>query len=157
VKKCTKCGELKPLSEFRKKIHKSGNVGKRSACKTCEYSRITAWRHRSSEKIRNERLRNNFGISLSEYNKMLEDQGGFCAICGGVDQNKALAVDHDHETGEIRGLLCSKCNTTLGLIHDDVVTAERIALYLSPEYRLKILFGIPVEFPAAKLARMELK
>ncbi len=52
-------------------------------------------------------------------------QGGVCGICGGRDRDRDLAIDHDHETGEIRGLLCSRCNTALGSFRDnpEIITA----------------------------------
>ena len=59
-----------------------------------------------------------FGITESEYEEMLSSQGGKCAICGGGPDTrwKMLAVDHDHTTGKVRGLLCMVCNTTLGRV-----------------------------------------
>lgn len=70
-------------------------------------------------------LRSKFGISLAEYGQMLLEQNGKCAICSGDETHtrggkvKALAVDHDHSTGEIRGLLCSECNQMLGKAKDN--------------------------------------
>ena len=58
-------------------------------------------------------IKSRFGVSEVEYMAMLESQGGVCAICG-KKNTKRLAVDHDHNTGKVRGLLCGKCNTTLG-------------------------------------------
>ncbi len=56
-----------------------------------------------------------WGLSETDYQNMVDSQDNLCAICGQVErQNKALAVDHDHDTGEIRGLLCSYCNVRLG-------------------------------------------
>lgn len=64
---------------------------------------------------RGRRLRK-FGISEEDYGSMLTSQGGVCAICGGSPDTrwKILAVDHDHDTDEVRGLLCMTCNTMLG-------------------------------------------
>jgi hypothetical protein len=65
----------------------------------------------------------------------VEEQGGQCAICRRVPEevgNKfPLVVDHDHDTGEIRGLLCNRCNNTMGLFNDDVELFKRIVNYLS--------------------------
>lgn len=61
-----------------------------------------------------------FGLSLEDYDRMLEEQSGVCKICKKPetsvyrDRVRQLAVDHDHATGEIRGLLCMMCNTRLG-------------------------------------------
>ena len=75
----------------------------------------------NKEKIKDTKLKRNFGISLKQYAEILEKQNGVCAICGKLNLNlNALHVDHDHETKNVRGLLCSKCNTALGLLHGDI-------------------------------------
>ena len=63
---------------------------------------------------------------------MLAAQGGCCAICGTSDtgKRKAFAVDHNHDTGKIRGLLCSNCNTGIGNLRDNVELLERAIDYL---------------------------
>lgn len=77
-----------------------------------------------------------YGISLTEYERRLEEQNGCCAICGKPETRVLfgrvcrLAVDHDHETGQVRGLLCSRCNCFLGLIDDNPELLDRIRLYL---------------------------
>lgn len=58
-------------------------------------------------------LKKKYGLSEADYTQMLEAQGGRCRICGGKPKQNRLAV-HDHETGEIRGLLCGPCNVSLG-------------------------------------------
>ena len=64
-----------------------------------------------------------YGLSMEDYEQMNESQGGKCAICGGTesrsDSDAGLVVDHDHATGEVRGLLCNLCNTGLGAMRDD--------------------------------------
>ena len=71
-------------------------------------------------------------MTLSEYNQLFQDQLGCCAVCGThqTEMNKALAVDHDHNTGEIRGLLCDKCNQGIGFLGDNVVGLENALKYL---------------------------
>lgn len=76
-----------------------------------------------------------FGITAAQYEAILRAQGGRCAICRQVPRSKRLAVDHDHQTGEVRGLLCSGkdrsgCNVALGILHDDVDIVQRAADYL---------------------------
>lgn len=68
------------------------------------------------EQERELRLKYKFGLTLDQYNEMLAAQGGVCAMCGGLDPIRNLAVDHDHKTGAIRGLLCGTCNTALGVV-----------------------------------------
>lgn len=86
------------------------------------------------EKARN--LRAKFSLSLEDYNRMLEAQGGVCAICRNPETHKrngklkALAVDHHHSTGKIRGLLCSDCNTGIGKLKDDPKVLLAAAEYL---------------------------
>lgn len=82
------------------------------------------WVKKNSEKVkesaRAQHLKRKFKMTVEEYDSILESQNGVCKICGNVcATNKALAVDHDHRTGKIRGLLCKNCNTALGLFKDD--------------------------------------
>ncbi len=63
-------------------------------------------------------LKSNYNLTLEQYDKMFEEQNGNCAICGLPQLMKRLAVDHDHETGEVRGLLCACCNMQLGILED---------------------------------------
>ena len=72
-----------------------------------------------------------YNISLEQYNTMLNEQDGVCAICKKVnDSGKALHVDHKHSTGEVRGLLCYRCNAALGYFKDSVTRIERAIEYL---------------------------
>ncbi len=73
-----------------------------------------------------------YGITIDEYDTLLRSQNGVCAICSRepVDGQR-LAVDHDHKTGKVRGLLCFKCNTGLGHLGDSLDTLKRAVDYLS--------------------------
>ena len=72
-----------------------------------------------------------YGLTPEVYNRMLEEQGGVCAICSQPEPRcQGLSVDHDHNTGVVRGLLCSNCNTALGLFIDDPDRLARAATYL---------------------------
>ena len=83
-------------------------------------------------------LKHEYGITLVEYNKILEKQQGICAICKEnekiIDKRtgnpKRLAVDHCHETNIVRGLLCQSCNTALGKFKDKPEIIERAANYV---------------------------
>lgn len=76
-------------------------------------------------------LRDRYGMSLEEYYALFDRQGGVCAIClETCSSGRRLAVDHDHETGHIRGLLCGKCNRGAGLFDDDPSKLYAAALYL---------------------------
>ncbi len=81
-------------------------------------------------------LRRHYGISIDQYNAMLTEQNGCCAICGKAEANEirgkviALAIDHCHVTGAIRALLCSNCNRGLGLFNDDVALLAKAQAYV---------------------------
>jgi len=71
-----------------------------------------------------------YGVSRAQYEAMLESQGGMCAICGGPPGVRSLAVDHDHETKRVRGLLCSGCNTGIGGLRENPELLGRAIDYL---------------------------
>lgn len=81
-------------------------------------------------------LRQQFGLSMSDYAQMLAAQSGVCAICENTcSTGQRLSVDHDHGTGKVRGLLCRKCNTAIGFLKDDPMLAERALDYLKEHAR----------------------
>lgn len=72
-----------------------------------------------------------YGITSEQYEALYEAQGGACYICQrATGKTKRLAVDHDHKTGFVRGLLCGTCNKILGHFRDDWRTAQRVVSYL---------------------------
>lgn len=83
---------------------------------------------------RSKNLQTNYGITLEDYDRMYESQGGRCAICEDTDLGSTkfghFAVDHDHRTGQVRGLLCSNCNLGLGHFHDDPTKVVAALVYL---------------------------
>lgn len=93
--------------------------------------------------LRNDHLRRKYGLTGDEYDALLDRQGGVCAICRqperlmGRGRVRRLAVDHDHRTGKVRGLLCASCNTVLGQLRDDPEWAadfvRRMRAYLAPD------------------------
>lgn len=106
-------------------------------CPKCRRANALKTRtYRTQEKTRRSNLKQSYGITLEEYDAMLAAQGGVCGACGGVETGRnaygvvSLAVDHDHETGKIRGLLCMKCNRALGLIGDSIEAAKNLLRYL---------------------------
>lgn len=86
--------------------------------------------HREMQKHRN--LRFEHGISLEQYNELFSSQNGLCKGCYRHQSSlkMAFAVDHNHKTGKIRGLLCGPCNTALGLLKDSPETLQRLIDYL---------------------------
>ncbi|MCK5641009.1 MAG: hypothetical protein KAJ19_09440 [Gammaproteobacteria bacterium] len=129
MKTCTKCGETKPLENFyENKRYRGGRVSRCKACAT-EYSRAWYKKNRGTIAVRarayreknrwilagrqrSRRLRRLHGITQVEYDGMVIYQNGRCAICGMTPEKhgKRLVVDHNLETGKIRGLLCAACN-----------------------------------------------
>lgn len=81
-------------------------------------------------------LKRHYGITIDCYNEMLANQNGCCAICAKTEANEirgkvvSLAVDHDHATGSVRALLCSSCNTALGLFNDSVELLAKAREYV---------------------------
>jgi len=96
-----------------------------------------AWREANPDKIHyynRKRALSRYGITPEEYDTMLGLQGGGCAICGSSNTARdSLAVDHDHDTGRVRGLLCSGCNTGLGMFGDDLERLRKALRYLEGE------------------------
>jgi recombination endonuclease VII len=131
MKTCTTCHEQKPLSAFGK--HAAGLHGKRAVCKVCNALAAKAYKEKNPAKvkrsIRNSVLKRQYGITLAEYEVMLAAQEGVCGICR-QPPTRTLHVDHDHRTGDVRGLLCFSCNTALGFFDDEVARFHAAANYL---------------------------
>ena len=75
-------------------------------------------------------MKTKYGITPDDYQQMLESQDYSCLICGGEEVDRTLAVDHCHDTGVVRGLLCGPCNRGLGLFKDNPLLLESAAEYL---------------------------
>jgi hypothetical protein len=71
-----------------------------------------------------------YGITPDDYDSLLARQGGVCAICTQPPMDRGLGVDHHHETGLVRGLLCRTCNLVVGMLNESAEAAERAATYL---------------------------
>jgi hypothetical protein len=95
------------------------------------------WKKNNKNKIKNRYLITNYNISFNEYNKLFESQNGVCAICnkpetfrGNNKKIKFLAVDHNHQSGKVRGLLCMKCNILLGNCEENIIILQKTIEYL---------------------------
>lgn len=90
------------------------------------------WKGENSEYLKRAWLRRAYNLTLEDYQKMLDDSGGFCEICSKPFDfdNREPCVDHDHVTGIVRGLLCQKCNTGIGMLNDDATILQKAADYL---------------------------
>jgi hypothetical protein len=120
-KRCSSCKKLKYLKDFSK--NKNRPDGHHTQCKVCrsKYKPSEESRKKNNERLRRWNRLKTSGFTQEEYDAKLEEQGHRCAICGTTDSGPmAFHADHDHKTGQKRGVLCHKCNTGLGLLKDDV-------------------------------------
>lgn len=106
--------------------------------------RVHQWKEENREKKRrvdrNCRLKREYGITQEEYEEMVQEQSGLCACCG---KEKPLIVDHDHQTGAIRGLLCKICNVAIGNLGDSLQGLQRAVDYLRNHYERNSADGTP--------------
>jgi hypothetical protein len=87
---------------------------------------------RDPDSQRKSHLKIAYGITLEDYNRMFNKQGGCCAICGKhqSELRKKLHVDHNHKTGKVRGLLCQNCNSVIGQSYENREILNNAILYL---------------------------
>jgi hypothetical protein len=139
VRKCLRCGceFQQPQNAYRSYCKPCGvlNVKDRgrerntAACKKWRESHRTAW----TSMMRRLNLKRNYGLTHADYEALLRKQDGCCAICGAEkadSRGRRLFVDHCHNTGRVRGLLCFKCNFVIGLCCDSTALLEKAKLYL---------------------------
>lgn len=143
IKRCNTCKVVKPYNEFYVLPPSSIRNGARcvggvhNTCKDCQLARARA-----------SHMQRTYGITLEQYTSIYDAQDGKCAICGTPGKSRAtemtnhrksgdsgvLAVDHDHATGEVRGLLCRGCNQGIGNLRESADLLRKAAAYLD-EYR----------------------
>jgi hypothetical protein len=152
TKRCARCGEAKPLSEFGIDVRMA--TGRKSYCHACN----RAWakeryerdpdaararqRARAARRVASgaprppsywpSRLKR-YGITPADYERMLAEQAGCCAICGSDQpggRGVRFHVDHDHDTGRVRSLLCHSCNVGLGHLGGTPESLRRALRYL---------------------------
>ena len=142
---CKTCGVEKEFSEFPK--NRSYKDGIRPHCISCRHTYENASYHKHKQKRpynyisdKDSKLKRAFGIGLADYHRMFAEQGGCCAICKTNDtgKRKAFAIDHNHITGAVRGLLCSNCNTGIGNLRDDIGLLKDAIQYLEAHSQGKI-------------------
>jgi len=136
-KECNSCHEEKALEDFHKRSISPDGLA--ATCRPCANRKTTEWRKENPEKrasqraiakrryheegrgkqTRDQRLQYRYGITEKDFEAMEEAVGGKCEICRQeCSARELLSVDHDHQTGEVRGLLCHHCNTGLGHFQD---------------------------------------
>jgi hypothetical protein len=160
VKRCKKCGDVKPLGEFYQAT--GTRDGRRGQCKACEIARnkawyqqnrkraiayVKGWQRANAERVRDYQrqyradhaqqfreghLRRVFNLTAAQYEELLEAQGGGCALCGRAPRSdRSLHVDHNHKTGVLRGLLCFRCNVGIGHFREDTLRMADAIVYLA--------------------------
>lgn len=158
TKQCSKCKIIKPAIDFwahpatRDKLQprckkcmtdsRDKEWAKKYQKEWCKKNSewLKEYRKQNSEKIKgyartyNKKHRRKitakrYGLKLEQYDQMLEEQNGKCAVCLSV--SKKLVIDHDHKTNKIRKLLCPKCNTLLGLCNDNKNYLKKLINYLA--------------------------
>lgn len=136
VRKCPHCDMAKGIAEFYKNpLRLSGYA---SWCKTCESVAGKKRRALQQPEIRREvdwkdSIKHRYGLTPAGYQALLEAQYYCCAVCEDIyppGTSLRLCVDHDHDTGKVRGLICRRCNNALGLLKEDHVIVQKAALYL---------------------------
>lgn len=148
MKTCRKCGVEKPLSEFHVKSARTGQLV--SQCKSCannrsrkhyqdnrqqhlDYAKQYIQTEHGQAVQKRSALKFRYGITLEQYNEMLTQQDGRCAICGTREAGgrwNNFAVDHDHVTGAVRSLLCHGCNSGLGYFRENPEVLRKAAEYV---------------------------
>ena len=119
MKICTRC-----------KLQKESNecYETHSWCKACLKS---YWRSRSTPDGQRQKHLKAFGLTIAQYDEMSTKQDGVCKICGQPETFRRLSVDHDHVSGNVRGLLCINCNVALGGFKDDIKRLQSAISYLT--------------------------
>lgn len=131
TRKCLGCKEIKPWEEF----YVSQLTGlPHSRCNKCRTLRHREVRITNPELFRARERKRRYGLAITGYDEMLVAQKGRCKLCGSTDPGRQVfLVDHDHSTDKIRGLLCSKCNSGLGLFNDNPELLALAAKYIRKE------------------------
>lgn len=160
LKQCTRCNIEKDIRLYACDKYKKD--GRRSQCKECnkldhlkrytanparERARCDAYR--AFQKIENPgklelsskktKLKSTYGMTIEDFENMKDAQGGCCYVCRVAEtslKGRSLCVDHDHNTGKIRKLLCNSCNTSLGLLKENIDIMESLIAYVKENSKL---------------------
>lgn len=139
--RCSRCGEVKHLTEFHR--NRRRHNGRDTYCKPCraEYRRewylrnrqqaiddAARWKRENPDKRREYDRRSRYGLEPEDFAALVAEQDGRCAICGVVED--PLKVDHCHNGGHVRGLLCDRCNRGIGYFDDDPAVLRAAAEYV---------------------------
>lgn len=123
---CYICLKRKLLSKFTKCSWRKHSYSR--MCKPCAYKKHKKYLQEFPLKWKNTRLKFFYGITLDQFDQMTKEQNGVCPICLKIPE--VLCVDHSHKSGQVRGLICHKCNMLLGGVDDNPITLARASEYL---------------------------
>lgn len=146
MKKCSKCSEIKELNEF----YTHNKWGYRAECKLCSKNnsakvwkenkdklskRNKEWSGKNKERRRTyarKQTLKKYGLTPEQFNVMLVSQQNACALCKKLHEidGEQFDVDHSHNTGKVRGILCTSCNKGLGLFKDNPALLRDAAIYV---------------------------
>jgi hypothetical protein len=142
TKRCPRCGETKSAEDFY--VKKDGKL--QSYCRPCNKAAATEWNKnnrgrrreymrgwtkRNPERVRTSKLKTTYGLSAQDYRSLRVSQNERCAACGDILQGgRREAVDHCHETGRVRSILCCWCNKALGHAKEDPNRLRALATYI---------------------------
>ena len=129
---CKPCKHAQKREYYRRNREKCANKRHEKRKENLEHHKkvVSLWRKNNPEKQICYNLKWKYGITLKEYKKMLASQLHSCACCRVSADDEKLFVDHCHETGEIRGLICKKCNSAIGYLGDNVEGVMQAVNYL---------------------------
>lgn len=129
TKTCPKCGEERPTGDFYRH---------RRVCKPCVREHQRRFRDSLPDYNHTRNLQRRYGLSVDEYQTLLANQNFSCPICKveisgslGYKRKRPVVVDHNHETGDVRGILCSLCNLMLGHARESTNILYQAIVYLS--------------------------
>ena len=123
MRECKTCLRILPVDEFH---------NYKTRCKECQREVDRKYKAKRKEKYKDQRYRYNYGLTLKEVNERITELDSKCEICG---KQRKLVVDHDHETKELRGMLCYYCNTSLALVENHL---QEVLAYLT-KYRQSVI------------------
>jgi hypothetical protein len=131
---CDKCRQRKPATEF----YEHQFIKRYWMCKECDRTAVKAWHARNkgmhSVYSKRAKLKSKYGLTPEVYTAMLQAQFYKCAVCGDKfepdGKMKDPCVDHNHDTGAVRELICRQCNLTIGRAEDNITRLEKAIAYL---------------------------
>ena len=134
IKACSCCHNFFGKESFHPE-HRNVD-GLCSSCRKCRNQKALKWQQSNPRAKRNTHLKSKFGITVKQFDEMLKQQNHCCAICMTTTPKGrgTFHVDHCHETGKIRGILCHDCNTGIGKLGDSLESIKKAVSYLERFY-----------------------